>query len=122
MPIVDVELVCAREADLAGISPREIADALGAIFGSPPSRTWVRVRSLQAAAYAENDADVSAADLPVFVAVLQAHPPAQDALATEVRNVTEAIAACVGRPAERVHVRYEPAAAGRQAFGGNLVG
>jgi phenylpyruvate tautomerase PptA (4-oxalocrotonate tautomerase family) len=122
MPIVDVELVCASEADLAGISARRIADVLGAIFGSPPGRTWARVRALPASGYAENDSDVRLEDLPVFVTVLKARLPERDALPAEVRSVTEAIAACVGRPPEHVHVRYEPAAAGRQAFGGNLVG
>lgn len=121
MPIVDVELVCASEAELTKVSARRIADALGAIFGSPPGRTWARLRALPATAYAENDSDLDVESLPVFVTVLKAHPPQHDALATEVRNVTEAIAACVGRLPEHVHVRYEPAAAGRQAFGGNPV-
>jgi hypothetical protein len=88
MPIVDVELDCTSEADLAGISARRIADALGAIFGSLPGRTWARVRAPEGAS----------------------------------AGITEAIAGCLGRPPERVHVRYEPAAAGRQAFGGNLAG
>ena len=121
MPIVDVELVCPGDAGLAGISARRIADALGAVFGGQPGRTWVRLRALPASAYAENDSDVNVEELPVFVTVLQAHPPEREALPAEVRNVTQAVAACVRRPPERVHVRYEPAAAGRQAFGGNLV-
>ena len=121
MPIVDVEVVCASDAEFAGISAHRIADALGAVFGSPRGRTWIRLRALLVSAYAENDSDVSGGALPVFVTVLHAHPPERDALSAEVRSVTEAIATCVGRPAERVHVRYEPAAAGRQAFGGNLV-
>ena len=121
MPIVDVELVCASEADLAAVSPRGIADALGAIFGSEPGRTWVRLRCLPASAYAENDCNVSEGELPVFASVLQAHPPQGEALAEQVRAVTAALADCVRRPPEHVHVRYEPAAAGRQAFGGRLV-
>ena len=69
MPIVDVELICASDAELAGISARRIADALGAVFGSPPGRTWIRLRALPASAYAETDADVNAGALPVFVTV-----------------------------------------------------
>jgi len=60
-------------------------------------------------------------ELPAFVTILHAHPPAGAALAAEVLAVTSAVANCLGRPAERVHVQYAPAAAGRQAFGGKLV-
>jgi phenylpyruvate tautomerase PptA (4-oxalocrotonate tautomerase family) len=51
MPILDVELVADRVPP--GIA-RSLADAAGAVFGSPPGRTWVRVRALAPAAYAEN--------------------------------------------------------------------
>ena len=121
MPIVDVELVCTSEAEVAAVSARRIADALGAIFGSSPGRTWVRLRRLPASAYAENGCDMSPDELPVFVSVLHAHPPQGDALAEQVRAVTAAVAECVRRAPEHVHVRNEPAAAGRQAFGGRLV-
>ena len=121
MPIIDVELVCATDAEFALVPVRRIADALGAIFGSPPGRTWVRLRRLPSSAYAENGCDTSPGELPVFVSVLQADPPHGDALAEQVRAVTAVVADCVRRPPERVHVRYEPAAAGRQAFGGRLV-
>ena len=58
---------------------------------------------------------------PVFATVLRAHLPSGDELAAEAAALTTTIAACVGRPFERVHVQYAPAAAGRQAFGGVLV-
>ena len=87
-----------------------------------PGSTWVRVRFLPSSAYAENEFEVNTDELPTFVTVLQAHWPAGDALAEQVRQVTQAVAACLSVPPERVHVQYAPEAAGRQAFGGNLVG
>lgn len=121
MPIVDVELVYASEQDPPSVSAAALASSLGAVFDSPPGRTWVRVRLLPSAAYAENGCQLSAQQLPVFVTVLLAHGPAGEALAAQVRHVTQAVAHCLSRPPERVHVQYAPEAAGRQAFGGHLV-
>ena len=121
MPIVDIELVCASDRQFAAVSAQAIADAIGGLFGAPPGRTWVRLRRLDAACYAENQATLDPGQLPVFATVLHAHPPEREALAAEALAVTEAIAREVGRPVERVHVQYAPAAAGRQAFGGRLV-
>lgn len=121
MPIVDVELVCAREADLLAVPASRIASALGKVFGSPPGRVWVRLRWLPSSRYAENDAEVGAGELPVFVTVLHSHPPQGDARAKEAMEVTRCVASCLERPPERVHVQYAPAAAGRQAFGGRLI-
>jgi phenylpyruvate tautomerase PptA (4-oxalocrotonate tautomerase family) len=121
MPIVDVELVRADEQQAAPVSAAALASSLGAVFGSPPGRTWVRVRFLPASAYAENDCEADADQLPVFVTVLLAHWPAGEALAEQCRQVTQAVANCLSCPAERVHVQYAPKAAGRQAFGGHLV-
>jgi phenylpyruvate tautomerase PptA (4-oxalocrotonate tautomerase family) len=122
MPIVDVELVCSSEQQAAQVSASALASALGAVFGSPPGRTWVRVRFLPSSAYAENECELGAEQLPVFVTVLHAHGPVGEALASQVRQVTQAVASCLSRPPERVHVQYAPEAAGRQAFGGELVG
>lgn len=122
MPIVDVELVCCSEQQAPPVSAGALASALGAVFGSPPGRTWVRVRFLPSSAYAENECELSAEQLPVFVTVLHAHWPVGEALANQVRQVTHAVASCLSRPPERVHVQYAPEAAGRQAFGGELVG
>jgi phenylpyruvate tautomerase PptA (4-oxalocrotonate tautomerase family) len=121
MPIVDVELVCASDRGAAAVSAAALASALGAVFGSPPGRTWVRVRSLPSSAYAENECAVTADQLPVFVTVLHAHLPVGEALHEQVDQVTQAVADCVSRPFDRVHVQYAPEAAGRQAFGGHLV-
>jgi phenylpyruvate tautomerase PptA (4-oxalocrotonate tautomerase family) len=122
MPIVDIEVVCDDEAALRALSARSIADALAKVFESPPGRTWVRLRWLQADAYAENDKPAKPDDWPVFVNVLKAHPPAGEALGSEIRALTDTVAVETGRAASHVHVTYSPAAAGRQAFGGELVG
>ena len=121
MPIVDVELVCESEVEFGTVSPRAIADAVGGVFRSPPGRTWVRLRFVDSRHYAENDVSVSAMELPVFVTVLQARPPAAAALTAEIAALTTTVARIIGRPAERVHVQYAPAGVGRQAFGGQLV-
>lgn len=122
MPIVDIQLVCPHGTDVPPVPAQALADALGRVWGSPPGRTWVRVQQLSSASYAENGAPVDDAGLPVFVTVLHAHPPQGEALATEALGVSMAVAECLGRPIERVHVQYAPPGAGRQAFGGRLVG
>ena len=121
MPIVDIELVAKLESEVSTISANALADALGKVFGSMPGRTWVRLRFLSSSAYAENESSLSSEDLPAFVTVLHAHLPDGEALAAEIQDLTIALAGCLGRAPERVHVQYAPKAAGRQAFGGKLV-
>lgn len=119
MPILEVrvvgELAAHLEADLA----QRIADAAGAALGSRPGGTWVTVDTVPAARYAENGGAGEVA--PVFVRVLLRDGPPREGLAAQVAALTAALAGCCGRPAENVHVVYEPAAAGRVAFGGRLV-
>ena len=121
MPIIDVELVASDGSDLKEHSVAAIADALGKVLGSPPGRTWVRLRVLSSSAYAENEASLSEDELPVFATVLHRRLPDGAALVAEVEAITAAIANCLHRKPERVHVQYAPAASGRQAFGGKLV-
>ena len=122
MPIIDVEMVL---EDAAAAPPstlaRALADAIGRTLGSAPGCTWVRLRSLPAAHYAENDALLGADEWPVFVTVLHAHPPTGDALAAEAAALTAVTARTIGCPPARVHVQYAPPGAGRQAFGGHFV-
>lgn len=120
MPIVNIEIVADADAAPPGLV-QALADRAGRIFGSPPGTTWVRVRALPASGYAENEAAVAANDRPVFVTVTRRQLPAPPALAEEIGALTRAVAQLVGRPAERVHVMYEPGAAGRAAFGGTVV-
>ena len=121
MPIVAVEAVCRSEAHFREISARRLADALGRAFGSEPASTWVKLHYLASEAYAENESEVQGSDLPVFVAVLHAHVPQGEALATEAKAVTLAVAQCLGREPAQVHVQYEPSAVDRQVFGGVVV-
>ncbi len=121
MPIVDVELVCGCGAEFASVSARALADALGLVFASPPGHTWVRLRMLDGATYAENESTVETCGLPAFVTVLHAHPPTGKERLAEAVAITQAVARCVARAPERIHVEYAPPGAGRQAFGGNLV-
>ena len=121
MPIVDIEVVCQTEAQFCGIGARLLADSVGKAIGSAPGRTWVKLRFLSSAGYAENEAVVPGSELPTFVSILHAHLPQGEALAAEAQAVTLAVASCLGRAPEFVHVRYEASAAGRQAFGGTIV-
>ncbi|HXM83016.1 MAG TPA: hypothetical protein VN929_13940 [Burkholderiales bacterium] len=122
MPIIEIELVCEPEArSLATGLVQELADQLGRALNSPPGSTWVRVRTLSREHYAENEGALAAAELPVFVTVLQARPPAEALLRNQVAAVTSVVARVANRPLDRVHVQYAPAAAGRQAIGGRLV-
>jgi phenylpyruvate tautomerase PptA (4-oxalocrotonate tautomerase family) len=120
MPIVTVEVVAGANPMAPDVA-QALADALGRALKSPPGQTWVRVGSLARDRYAENEAALDAAQLPVFVTVLKKHIPPRAELDREVTALTEAIAQVIGRPAACVHVEYAPAAAGRLAFGGILV-
>lgn len=120
MPIVDIEIVGATEAE-AGLCAQPVADALGVIFGSGTGGTWVRVRGLAATSYAENADPAPAGRDAVFVTVAKRELPAPAVLEMEIARVTGAVAAACGRPRERVHVAYEPPLGGRMAFGGRLV-
>jgi hypothetical protein len=121
MPIVQVEVVCQTEALFGEIEVRLLANAIGKALASAPGHTWVKLRYLSTSEYAENKAEVPGSELPAFVSVLHAQLPQGEALAAEARAVTLAVAACIGRAPEFVHVQYEPSAAGRQAFGGTMV-
>lgn len=121
MPILDIDLVQPDgAAPPAAALTQALADAAGRVFGSAPGRTWMRLRTLPASQYAENDAAIAPDEMPVFVTVLHARPPQGAALITEVTTLTQAIAAAMGRDPRRVHIAYAPAAVGRQAFGGRL--
>ena len=121
MPIVSVELVTDPDRPLAHGLAQSLADCVGGVLNSPPGQTWVRIRSLRRDEYAENNALVEAAELPIFVTLLKRHPPAGAELDSEVAALTHAIAQVIGRPHSCVHIEYAPAAVGRLSFGGKLV-
>jgi phenylpyruvate tautomerase PptA (4-oxalocrotonate tautomerase family) len=120
MPIVTVEVVVGANAMASDVA-QALANAIGSALKSPPGQTWVRVSSLARDRYAENDAALDAAQLPVFVTILKKQIPPRAELEGEVTALTGAVAQVIGRPAACVHVEYAPAAAGRLAFGGVLV-
>jgi phenylpyruvate tautomerase PptA (4-oxalocrotonate tautomerase family) len=123
MPLVEVERVLPDEA--LGAAPpglaRALAGAAGAVFASAPGQTWVRLRELPRSAYAENGDALDDNRLPVFVTVTHAHPLQGAELATQVRALTDALAAALACDSQHVHVQIAPPGAGRQAFGGRLV-
>lgn len=120
MPIIDVELVIAGSGEIAAGLASSLADQLGQLLGAQPGHVWVRVRSLAADRYAENASALGAEELPVFVSVLHAGRPEASVLAAEAAGIARVVAAVTARPPDRVHVEYQPPAAGRIAFGGVL--
>lgn len=118
MPIVDVEIVAPSPGGVP--SARALADALGAVFGSPAGSTWVRLRCLAADGYAENGVGEGATPRPVFVTVTASNLPPPARRAVQARQVAEVVARVSGRPPVHVHVEYALPAAGRIAFGGKL--
>ena len=121
MPIVTLELVVDPDRAVERSLTQSLADTVGRVLSSPPGQTWIRLRLLPRDWYAENDALVDAAELPVFVSVLERQPPTGAELQAEVTALTDAIAQVTGRPATCVHIEYAPAAVGRVSFGGKLV-
>ena len=120
MPMLTIEITGDAGEYPAGLSAR-LADAAAAVFDSPPGETWVRLRRLDAADYAENAGGPPPGVRPVFVSVIEAHPPEGAARARRAVALAAAIAAACDRPVENVHVIYEPPGAGRVAFGGHLI-
>jgi phenylpyruvate tautomerase PptA (4-oxalocrotonate tautomerase family) len=121
MPILDVEVVGPMPTSAARGLARRLADATGAVFRAPPTHTWVRLRRLAAADYAESGGGPPRGVRPVFVSVLLAHPPRGRARARQVSRLTDAVAEACRRPRENVHVLYRAPARGRAAFGGGLL-
>lgn len=121
MPILDVQLVGdVPGPERAGLA-RRLAEGAAEVLGSRPAGTWVKVSFLPRADYAENGGGPDASIAPVFVRLLLRVVPEGDARAAQAQALTLTIAAACARSPDDVHVLYEPAAAGRIAFGGQLV-
>jgi hypothetical protein len=120
MPIVDIEVVLNPEEIIPDDLPSRLADALGQVFGSPTNGTWVKLRAIPNLYYAENEGK-EAGVCPVFVSVLKAKVPDSEAIQREVDAITAAVAQVCQRPAELIHVIYQPHGQGRVAFGGRIV-
>jgi phenylpyruvate tautomerase PptA (4-oxalocrotonate tautomerase family) len=120
VPILDIEIVVRPNEALDRNLASDLADRTGEIFGSPPGHTWVKVRTIAKADYAENSESTLEDVYPVFASVLKAELPDPDALAGEVAGLTTAISQVCRRPEGNVHILYLPAGAGRVAFGGRI--
>lgn len=117
MPILTVEHV--TDQPLASDAARRIANAVAEVLEADVARVWVRLRHLPRMAYAENDIDVAPA--PFFVEMLVRAWPSEEVRATQSTAVCTAIARTLDVKVERVHLLWAPPAAGRVAFGGELV-
>lgn len=120
MPILDVEMVLRPGERLEPGLAQALASRAGEALAAPAGTTWVKVHALGAEHYAE-DGGVPEGVYPVFVSVLKARWVEPAARQAEVARLTRAVAEACGRPAENVHLFYEPEGAGRVAFGGRLV-
>ncbi|MGD8406056.1 MAG: hypothetical protein PVJ21_20540 [Anaerolineales bacterium] len=121
MPILDIEIVASDSTQgLPADLTQSLADEAAQVFDSPPGRVWVKVKTISPTEYAENGGTPPGV-YPVFVTVLKSRAPEGNALEDEVAQLTEVIAKILKRPAENVHIFYQPDGAGRVAFGGKLV-
>lgn len=119
MPIVDVELV--RDGPSTRPDVQELADAIGAVLGAPEGTTWVRLRVLDRADYAESGGPIPDGVRPVFVTIMERRARRGAEWAEAASAVTAVVAEATGHPAANVHIVFAPAAEGRVAFGGRIV-
>lgn len=116
MPILNIEFI--GNVEKINLS-RSLADAIGAVMGSSPGQTWVKVKFLPTEFYAENNCAKPAFE-PVFVSVLMRALPEQEERTRLADGLSGVIASISERPKESVHVIFEPEGQGRVAFGGVL--
>ena len=121
MPILEVEITTSNGDILAPGLAQSIADSAGAVLGTPPGRTCVKLRALSREHYAESNSIVPDDVYPVFVTLLKSRIGTADERKTEANRLCGAIAKACNRPKENVHILYLPEAAGRMSFGGELV-
>lgn len=119
MPLIEVEVVA--DDELSPTLAARLAEAAGAALDAPAGQTWVRLRRLTTASYAESGGGPPPGLRPVFVQILQARLPDEATLARQAASLSAAIAEVCGRPADHVHVVFCPAGEGRIAFGGRLL-
>jgi len=118
MPILDVEIVGSADGVPDDLAQR-LADAAGLALESRPNGTWVKLKFIPESMYAENGGAVDPP--PVIVTLVQADPPTDAKLKSQMRRLATAIADVTDRAPGSVHVLCEPPARGRIAFGGVVV-
>jgi phenylpyruvate tautomerase PptA (4-oxalocrotonate tautomerase family) len=121
MPIIDVRPVLSASHKLPAKAAQMLADSIARELKVQNGRVWIRLLEIPRANYAENGEVLEDHRLPVFVQVLHADTPDQVIRIQEAQALAAAVAACLGRPIEQVHIEYEPEGRGRVAFGGKLL-
>jgi phenylpyruvate tautomerase PptA (4-oxalocrotonate tautomerase family) len=119
MPILFVDLVVRPGERAPASAARVLADLAGEMYGSQPGDTWVTVREIPAEGYAENHSP-DGVYFPAIIHVLRMRLPDKFALAAEAARLAEMAGQALGRPADNVHIIFEPSGGGRVAFGGRL--
>ena len=120
MPIVTVDIIGEpgpSETKLA----QELADACAPAFPPEHREVWLQVRFTPGRDWAVSGGPASERPAPILVHVVREVNPQGKDLEREIRGITAAVARVAARPAENVHVTYEPSALGRMAFGGKLL-
>ncbi len=120
MPILELDYIKTVDSSPRQGLAQRVADAAGEVLAAAPGSTWVKLRALAREDYAENGSELAEDLAPVFVRVLLAQPPEAAARILMARQLADAVARCFQRPADQVHILFEPAALGRIAFGGVL--
>ncbi len=118
MPIFHVDVLTGDR--LPRVAP-DLANDLGALMRAEPGHVWVRLSACHPEDYGENA--VAASDVPRWVhvrVILRAVPPEPE-LAELASQITRIVAQRLEREPDNVHVLFEPPAAGRIAFSGELV-
>jgi len=121
MPILDVEIVFEPGEELKPGLATDLAEAAAEVFRSGPQQTWVKLRPLPRAWYAENGGTAENVK-PVFISILKARQPSLAQMEAEIYQLTQKFALICDRPAEHIHILYQPEGYGRIAFGGELLG
>ena len=119
MPIVDIQVVGEARKGTPEGSAKTLADTLAQVFQAAPGRVWVRLEHLAEDKYAENGDGERVH--PVFVKVLHADLPPQAVLAAQAVALANAVAVCLSRSPEQVHIEFAPPGRERVAFGGELL-
>ncbi len=122
MPILTIECVCdTSEPGPQSNQIHALADSLGDLFDSPAGGTWIKLRCLPREHYAENFITADTTIRSTFVTVIHRVLPGEAQLAIQAQEIATRVAKELQRPVPNVHVIFEPAGAGRVAFGGVLI-